>query len=351
VTRTLNDVSRDLKVLARGTSAGEAALCDLAAALSHTNHSDLVGVDLAGTYAPAVMLPEGTQRSRWLASGLELIRDVLIFVPVIYTWWKLSQALRAYTHYKPQVPFLLAWQQGFGHQTQTLSASALVVASVVLGVVLLTLIAHLTRTWYDQQVEQRQQRLAALLAEASLLLTHSLLAGAPDVSKADLAAIGTRITTSAQTLQEALSKTGTDIIAAVNTSPGSKLHEMFERWTAAAHELRDLGTRLQSTQEVAEQLRETQTALSGMIQQVGDKTRSLLAGLETERSLSRQEAHAHHELAAQVGESTRLLGESLEGLSERAEEFNEMVHRLTYIVNRLDPPNGSQPGGPGGDYT
>ena len=110
-------------------------------------------------------------------------------MPVIYTWWQLSVALHAYDHYTGNAPFLLAWQDGFGHRTQRLSTSAIVVAGVVLGVVFLTLIAHLVRTWYDQRVQQQQQRLAVLLAEATMLLTQSAVA-APDVTKAELAKIG-----------------------------------------------------------------------------------------------------------------------------------------------------------------
>jgi hypothetical protein len=349
VSRNLSNVSRDLTRLASDAPAGGQALHDLAAKLGGRGRSDLAGVDLAGIYAPAVMLPDGPRWLRRTANGLELIRDVLIFVPVIYTWWQLSDALHAYDRYTGKAPFLLAWQEGFGGRTQRLSTSAIVVAGVVLAVVALTLIAHLVRTWYDQKVQHRQQGLAILLAEASILLNEELVAGAPDVTKAELAKIGVSITSSAHSLQEALAKTGADIAAAVNTGPGSGLRTMFEQWTAAANELKTLGTRLQGTQEIVNQLRETQTALTGMATKIGDETGRLLTAFEQERTLSRQEAHAHHDLATEVGASTRQLSDSLRGLSERAEDFNDMVHRLTYVVNRLDP-NGNQGMDPGDGY-
>jgi uncharacterized protein YoxC len=212
----------------------------------------------------------------------------------------------------------------------------------VLLVILLTVLAHMARGRYERKVQERQQQLSVLLAEARLLLSRSLLAGAPDVSRVDLAAIGTSITTSAQSLQTALRKTSTDITAAVNTSPGSKLREMFEQWTAAANELKTLGTRLQSTQEVVKELRSTQKALSGMAQNLGAETSRLLTALETERTQSRQEAHTHHKLAAEVGKSTELLGESLQGLNQRAEQFNELILRLAFIVGRIDGDEGGQ---------
>jgi hypothetical protein len=336
VTRNLRDIARDLTQLVQGQSQGERALLDLARQLERPNYSNLAGVDLTRRYPPVVMLPDDTPLSRRLANGLELARDVLIFVPVVYTWWKISEALVAYDQYTGSEPFLLAWQQGFDHHMDSLSASARVVAGVVLVVILLTGIAHLVRSWYDQRVQQRQQRLTVLLGEASLQLTQPLVAGTSDVSWVDLTKIGATIATSAQSLEAVLRKSSTDIASAVNANPGSRLHEMFEKWTAAASELSALGTRLRSTQETVEHLRDIQIALSGMAAQIGEETRRLLAALETERSLSRQEAHAHHELAAEVGESTRLLGESLKGLNERTEQFNELILRLAFVVGRLD---------------
>lgn len=348
MTRYLTYVSEDLKSLADGSSQNGRALHELADKLNRPDRSDLAGADLAAMYSPTVMLPEGPRWGRGLANSLELIRDILIFVPVIYTWWQISEALRAYNHYTGTAPFLLAWQEGFGNRTQRLSTSAIVVAAVVLAVILLTVIAHVVRTWYDQQVQRQQQRLAVLLAEAAMLLMQSAVA-APDVTRAELAKIGAHITGSAEALQQSLGKASSDITAAVNTSPGSKLHEMFEKWTAAADELRTLGTRLQNTQEVVSQLRDTQNALSGMANQIGNDTSRLLTAMESERSLVLQEAHARHDLATEVGQATRLLGDSLRGLNERAEQFNEIVLRLDFVVQRLEQ-NGNY-AEPGGGYS
>src|SRR5207247_617618 len=110
------------------------------------------------------------------------------------------------------------------------------------------------------------------------------------LSQADAAAISAKIVASSHALQEALTKSSTDIVSAVNTSPGSKLHEMFQQWTAAAGELAELGKRLQHPDETVAQLRETQAALSGMATGIAEETKKLIAALETERSLSRQEA-------------------------------------------------------------
>lgn len=333
--RTLSDIAGNLRTLAPGESAGEAALRDLAGKLDRHQYADLAGVNLAQAYAPDVMLAEGAGSVRWLLHVLEITRDVLIFGPVIYTWWQLSIALRAYDHYTGKAPFLLAWQQGFGGHAQRLSTSALVVAAVVLGIVVLTLLAHLVRTWYESRLRHRQRWLAVLLAEAGMLVTRALGAGKADITKAELASMSNSIVTSAVSLRDALTKAGSDITEAVNTSPGSKLHDMFQKWTAAATELTALGTRLQGTQEMVSQLRTTQAELSGLSQQIGKETRQLITVMKNEREATLQAAHAHNKLAAGVGTSTERLGDSLKGLSERAEQFNEMVNRLAVMIETL----------------
>lgn len=341
MTRNLPDIAADLEKLAPGKTTGENALRNLATLLKRRDCSDLAGVDLVKTYDPAVMLPDDTPGRRHWAGGLELLRDILIFVPIIYTWFKISDALVAYNTYKGDAPFMLAWQQGFGNGTEPLSTSASVVATVVLIVIGLTWVAHIVRGRSDRRVQDRQQTLAVLLGEAGFALTRSLTVGAAvGVSRADLTAIASQIAASSEALEKAFAKSSTEIITAVNTNPGSKLHEMFQNWTAAANELTKLGGRLSGTQETIDQLKGVQAALAGMAEQIGAETKKLLAALEAERSLSKHESHAHHELAVQVGESTKLLGQSLAGLNERAEQFNEMVLRMEFVVNRIESTNG-----------
>lgn len=289
--RTLTDISLDLKRLASGRSGGEYALRDLAAKLDSSPHSALAGVDLAGTYSPEIMLPDGERSVRLLASGMELFRDVLIFVPVLYTWWRISQALTAYSDYKGDEPFLLAWQQGFGSQTERLSTSALIVSGVVLTVIFLTVVAHQVRDYYEHGVQERQQRLAVLLGEATLLLRASPADGVPVVAKS-----------------------GTE-----------------------TRQAKGPDKRRQDSQEMADQFRTTQRALTEMATRIGEETQRLLTAFEQERTLSRQEAHAHRTLAAEVSASTELLGASLRDLNQNANVFNDLVLRMVFVVDRLDP--------------
>lgn len=391
---TLTNVSEDLKRLAPGQSAGSRAIRDLADKLVDTSkREELLGLSLSEAYAPEVMLPEGAGWLRWPLSILETVRDVLIFGPVIYTWFQLSEALRAYDHYTGTSPFLLAWQQGFGGQTQPLSTSALVVSALVATIIVLTLITHLYRIWYDTKVRYQQQKLAVLLAEAGMLL-RTLGYNPAAVSREELSAMADSIIKSSLSLRQALAKAGADIVEAVNTSPGSQLHDMFKRWTAAASALTDLGKQLQGTQQVVAQLRDTQAALATLSQRivreteqltdkisaqatqltdkisaqttqltdkisaqtteltskVGTETRQLLTALKDEREATLQAAHAHSELAGKVSASTDKLGESLKGLSEQAEQFNTMVNQLAELIEELRTGEPEAAGPLGGVY-
>jgi len=346
MTRTPDQIAQRLNQIAPGNSKAERALRDLATKLTAKDYAGLAGVDLVEAYAPEVILPHGNQWLRWTANVLELCRDVLIFVPVLYTWWQLSKALRAYDQYSGNEPFLLAWQRGFGGHAQRLSTTALVVAGVVLGIIVLTLLTSILRTWNDAIAQSRQQELAVLLAELGLALNQSQAAVAGRVSRKELAAIGTTITASSLSLQEALEKAGKDISGAVDTGPGSKLHEMFVKWTAAADELKTLGARLHGAQETAAKLSEIQNQLSGAVTRIGDQTRQLLAAIDAERQVWQADAQAHLTLATRVDDSAKQLESTLKGLGGRVDDFNEMVHRLVFLVKTLDA-NGRS-GEPGG---
>lgn len=338
MTRSLNQIAADLRGLAAGQTPGDTALRGLADTLE-TDSATLTGTDLPATYRPEVLLPDGSAGLRRGTESLELFRDLLIFVPVIYTWWKIAGALEAYTSYTGTDPFLLAWQRGFDGATEPLSRAAVVVAGVVLAVIVLTVLAHTLRGRYEKSVQERRRELSILLAEAGLAINRRI-AKAPDVTKAELAAIALQIATSAQDLEKALVQASSEIIAAVDTGPDSMLDLMFQKWTAAADRLTELGTRLSGTQEVVKQLQQTQQALAGMSDRISGETERLVGVLKSERDLSGQEAYAHREIAAEVSEATRQLGDAMKGLNERAEQFNELILRLVFVVNRLDEQTG-----------
>jgi hypothetical protein len=104
------------------------------------------------------------------------IRDVGVFVPIVWTWYHLAEVFRA-TRGDESTTFLKAWQEGSG--VTPLADVAMGVAAMVGAIVLLSLyIAR--REWSVAQAHQRLTMDAAELA-ASLRLTYPQAPSPPQV--------------------------------------------------------------------------------------------------------------------------------------------------------------------------
>lgn len=122
---------------------------------------------------------------------LEWLRNLLIFLPLVLTWYGISQAVNSYSVFvnaitndphadKTQLtlPFLYLWQQGFGgHLPSWLVLSKLAFYDFVLLFLLVALTAivnvrsHLRTSRKDQEAELLQEELTDALADAALCLT------------------------------------------------------------------------------------------------------------------------------------------------------------------------------------
>jgi hypothetical protein len=112
------------------------------------------------------------------------IRNVLVLVPILLTWFALAEASRAYNAYIAQnpdevrQPFLLLWERGFGGFSSALAPSfstvALIDAVLIAIIIGLTLYAHGRRETRDEKIDQTAIRLQAdldnVLAEAAVVL-------------------------------------------------------------------------------------------------------------------------------------------------------------------------------------
>lgn len=109
---------------------------------------------------------------------LEVLRNVLVFVPIAVTWLGIWLALESYTAAIQADPalaeqsFLFLWQQGFGDRLWlTLSRIAFIDGALLLLVAVLTLIVLSRNNQKDREAEQVRAELASVLADAALALT------------------------------------------------------------------------------------------------------------------------------------------------------------------------------------
>ncbi|HEU0001510.1 MAG TPA: hypothetical protein VFQ36_11450 [Ktedonobacteraceae bacterium] len=128
---------------------------------------------------------------------LEWVRNLLIFLPLVLTWYGISNAVSSYATFvnvvtssptadktQLQLPFLYLWQQRFGGYLPdwlTLSRLAFYDFLLLFLLVLLTAIVnvrtHLRTSRKEQEAELLQEELTDALSDAALCLTRPRAAG------------------------------------------------------------------------------------------------------------------------------------------------------------------------------
>ncbi len=109
---------------------------------------------------------------------LEVLRNVLVFMPIVVTWIGIWLALESYGAAIQAEPalaeqsFLFLWQQGFGGRIWlTLSRIALIDGMLLGLVAVLTLFVMSRNNQKDREADHVRDDLAGVLADASLALT------------------------------------------------------------------------------------------------------------------------------------------------------------------------------------
>ena len=154
----------------------------LAAALLDPYESELwIDVDLRRAfhterlaYAYAVQQEGGEAPP--LIDTMDKVRNVMILVPIMLTWFALAQAVRDYSNFieanPDQIgqPFLLLWQQGFNGaaswHSPSFSAVAIADAMVILLIVVITFFAHGRREEREEDIAMTARDFQAHLDNA-----------------------------------------------------------------------------------------------------------------------------------------------------------------------------------------
>jgi len=128
-------------------------------------------------------LKVGQATPTWLGI-LEWIRNILVLVPLVLTWYAISQAVSAYqnlldsrTGDYTNTPFIYLWQQGFngyltsGPRLSTLAAlDAILLCVLVLFTLLVSGRAHVYNNHKERSAEKLRTDLAEALAQIKLAL-------------------------------------------------------------------------------------------------------------------------------------------------------------------------------------
>lgn len=107
------------------------------------------------------------QRKNFIVKFIEVLRNLLVFLPILLTWLSLSAALNAYSEYVLKTKdgassFLMLWQSGFsGQLTNWLRFSnvAILDAWIVGLIILLTMISSIRNYFKDEEAIDKAIRL------------------------------------------------------------------------------------------------------------------------------------------------------------------------------------------------
>ena len=317
-----------------------------------TNARALIGTNLVSAFPPQVLLPDATsQNDRWV-HRLELVRDVLVFVPVLLTWWQLRSALEAYNRSVAQaerqhttaISFLLGWQRGFDHQVWPLSTSALLVALIIALVICSTLAAHFWNARIDSANSRTRERahLADLLAEGTLLLTQ-VRSPRGTFTRADIERMVHGFYENSDRLSAALRESGEQISDSLQSGPASVLGKALNEWSAAAAALRELGQSLTVPTSVLNQLSELERELAASSVRLSSDVEGLVGQLGEHTEAAGREAVAHMQMARNVSDASDEVHRALDTLSLRLETLGGLVDELRLAVEQARGPGPDDP--------
>src|SRR5438552_12040867 len=183
----------EIEVLAAETRGFDPAigtlLTRLADAVRRGDRDEIHGY--ADAVDPQAIAEVLTSKRSWIWGIFEVARNVLVFAPIMVTWFGLSRATDAYATElaaKPDLaskPFLLLWEQGFGGApgVLTFSTVAIIDATLIGLLILLSLMIHVRADVRDVATRPcallKQPEIRGILGPATSPATSDLPATEP----------------------------------------------------------------------------------------------------------------------------------------------------------------------------
>ncbi|GAB2717066.1 hypothetical protein [Streptomyces bullii] len=292
---------------------------------------------------------------------LEAVLGVLVFVPLLITWYGLREAVRAYgelSRERPEEatrPFLQLWQTGFDGHLSALGRFENVALMAVLLITLLVLLSvwHArTRTRAEREEEVRHAEDERLLGRLASLLTRVQLCLAPHRA-ASPDQFSQELTRAAQQLQGLLKRAERSHKSLVDSASavGDATDALQKAAGALSAEVPGLAraadrveAAVQAGTAVSEQVRrdsrDTAQIISDRLQTAGDEVRSAFASLVAEqKALAVKSAAAAQaaELAAQaVAAGAGRTNDVVDGMREATERWDAAAAHWQDAAAHLD---------------
>lgn len=331
-------------------------------------------VDLVDAYVrPESVLTPPTGQAGRHDGRLEAALGILVFIPLLVTWFGLREAVRAYgelSKVDPKEstrPFLQLWQSGFGGHLSALGRFENVALMAVLLIALLVLLsvwhARVRARTDREETEQRSER-ERLLAELASVLTRTQMALAPHRS-ASPRQFTSELTKAATQMRQLASKAETShkALTGTTTAVSRSIDALKAAADALTLEVPKLGvaasrieqTLLDGRNAAAKASAADATAardIADRVKTAGDTVesslKSLIAAQQSLVTKSETVAAATDRASQALVDSTGRTGDAVDGMREATERWDAAAAHWQDAAARLDARIGALVGAPAG---
>ncbi|WP_165985619.1 hypothetical protein [Streptomyces sp. YIM 98790] len=359
------DLAHQLRLLAREPELSEQKTALIALADDLDTGSDLdrwARLDLVGTLGSPDGLTEGpvpaaTRRAGWLEGFL----GVLVFVPLLVTWWGLRAAGQAYSELaaadpeQAARPFLQLWLNDFEGELSGFGRFdhiALTAVLLIMGIVLIALWHGTDRARSERAERERERRREQLAARLVAVLTRVQLAVTPQLAGSPQR-FADELTKAAGELRAMIGKAAkgqqaTESAVAAAERATKALREAAQRLSDAVVPLNASTDRLESAvRNGQDETARLSAANAAEVRGVGDRVGE--AGLRIESAL-RDLTRAHHELrgvsekavestdraSRAMATSSARTDDAVDSMREAAERWDVAAAHWEHAASRLE---------------
>ncbi|GAA3080211.1 hypothetical protein ACFQ0X_10895 [Streptomyces rectiviolaceus] len=319
-------------------------------------------VDLVDAYVrpESVLTPPAGQAGRH-DGRLEAALGILVFIPLLVTWFGLREAVRAYGELSKEDPkestrpFLQLWQSGFGGHLSALGRFENVALMAVLLIALLVLLS----VWHarvkartDREETEQQSERERLLAELASVLTRTQMVLAPHRS-ASPQQFTSELTKAATQMRQLASKAETShkALTGTTTAVSRSIDALKAAADALTVEVPKLGV---AASRIEQTLRDGRTAadkasvagadaargIADRVKTAGDTVeaslKSLIAAQQSLVTKSETVAAATDRASQALVDSTGRTGDAVEGMREATERWDAAAAHWQDAAARLD---------------
>lgn len=283
------------------------------------------------------------------------LRNVLVLVPVLLTWFALGDAASRYQQYlrdqpdQSGTPFLVLWQQGFGGgqpwYSPTFSTVALIDTVIIAIIIMLTFYAHGRREHQEDKIAD-----AALLFQADF---DNALAEAGVLLATDKSSRPIHLADSVERLAESFATSSSNLLNQLQVehdrldSLAARREKEFADFGVFAASMRSGAESMHrliiDLRDVAAGLERSLEDLSSDVSRTGDQQRALLTAVASLEKLTSTSLQADQSTSRQLAQAATLLAETAdvtitgaESAAQAGRAALDAVKGMGDVVTKID---------------